>query len=58
MANRPQPRKIENAKPLDYLVIGHVTADLENSDITLGGTAAFSGLTAKALGLKAGIITS
>jgi|LSQX01.2.fsa_nt_gb sugar/nucleoside kinase (ribokinase family) len=43
---------------LDYLVIGHVTADLTSLGVRLGGTAAFSGLTAQALGLKTGIITA
>jgi len=44
--------------PLDYFVIGHLTADLTESGIRLGGTAAFSGLTSNALGLKTGILTS
>ncbi len=53
--NHLQPtRPIE----LNYLVIGHITADQTPSGIRLGGTAAFSGLTARALGMKAGIITS
>ena len=43
---------------LTYLVIGHVTADLTPTGIRLGGTAAFSGLTAQALGLRTGIITA
>lgn len=45
-------------KPLDYLVIGHLTADLTDAGIRLGGTATFSSLTAKALGLNTGVITS
>jgi len=49
---------LQPAQALDYLVIGHLTADLADSGITLGGTVAFSGLTAQALGLKTGIITS
>ncbi len=44
--------------PIDYLVIGHITKDLINSSERLGGTATFSGLTANALGLRTGIITS
>jgi sugar/nucleoside kinase (ribokinase family) len=43
---------------LDYLVVGHLTADMTDSGIVLGGTPAFSGLTAQALGLRTGIITS
>lgn len=58
MSESPQSHTIESYQPLDYLVIGHVTADLNNSDISLGGTAAFSGLTAHALGLNTGIITA
>ena len=46
------------APPLDYLVIGHLTADLTPNGVRLGGTAAFSGLTASRLGLRTGIITS
>lgn len=43
---------------IDYLVIGHVANDVTPSGNRLGGTAAFSALTAKALGLKVGIVTS
>lgn len=49
---------IEEINPIDYLVVGHLTSDLVESGSRLGGTAAFSGLTANALGLKTGIITS
>ena len=45
-------------KPLDYLTIGHITKDLAESGFTLGGTASYSPLTAKAFGLKSGIFTS
>lgn len=54
-----RPSQIEPQLNLvDYLTIGHVTADLTDSGIRLGGTVTFSGLTARALGLHAGIITS
>jgi hypothetical protein len=43
---------------LNYLVIGHLTADLTPNGVQLGGTAAFSGLTAKAMGMNTGIITA
>lgn len=43
---------------VDYLVIGHVTKDLHPEGSTLGGTASFSSLTARSLGLKVGIVTS
>jgi sugar/nucleoside kinase (ribokinase family) len=45
-------------EPLNYLVIGHITIDKTNNGNTLGGTAAYSGLTAAALGLRSGLITS
>ena len=43
---------------IDYLVIGHLTKDLLNSGSRIGGTAAYSALTAKALGMRVGIVTS
>lgn len=45
-------------EPVDYLVIGHVAHDLTLSGPRLGGTVAFSALTARALGLRVGILTS
>lgn len=45
-------------QPVDYLMVGHVAADVVPSGIQLGGTASFSALTAKALGLRVGIVTS
>jgi sugar/nucleoside kinase (ribokinase family) len=42
----------------DYLVVGHITKDLYASGYKLGGTATFSALTARNLGLNAGIVTS
>ena len=44
--------------PVDYLVIGHLTQDLTPEGPQLGGTAAYATLTARALGLKVGIVTS
>ena len=45
--------------PIDYLLIGHVTADMQpDESISLGGTASFSGLTASRLGHKVGLVTS
>jgi sugar/nucleoside kinase (ribokinase family) len=43
---------------IDYLVIGHITKDITPEGPRMGGTATFSALTAKALGLRVGIITS
>ena len=46
-------------KPIDYLLIGHITSDLQNDDSSkLGGTASFSGLTALSLGHNVGLISS
>jgi len=44
--------------PVDYLVIGHLTQDLVPGGPRLGGTAAYASLTALALGLRVGIVTS
>jgi len=43
---------------VDYLVIGHVAHDLIPSGARLGGTATYSALTARALGLRVGVVTS
>ena len=45
-------------QPLDYLVIGHLTCDMAPGGNRLGGTAAYSALTAKALGMRTGIVTA
>lgn len=45
-------------EPVDYLIIGHITQDLTPNGPILGGTASYSALTAKALGLRVGIITA
>jgi hypothetical protein len=45
-------------EPVDYLVIGHLTEDVLPTGLRLGGTAAFAALTARAFGLRAGIVTS
>ena len=44
--------------PIDYLVIGHLSGDRTPDGIQLGGTAAYSALTARALGLRVGIVTA
>ena len=44
--------------PVDYLVIGHVARDITPTGHTLGGTAAYSALTAQRLGLRAAIVTA
>lgn len=45
-------------EPVDYLVIGHITRDLTPSGPRLGGTAAYSALTARALGFRVGVVTA
>ncbi|MBV6397490.1 MAG: Sulfofructose kinase [Anaerolineales bacterium] len=45
-------------EPVDYLVIGHIAQDLTPQGARLGGTAAYAALTARALGLRVGIVTS
>jgi hypothetical protein len=44
--------------PIDYLIVGHLTKDLNPNGYTMGGTIAYSGLTASALGLRVGAVTS
>ena len=45
-------------EPIDYLIIGHLTRDLLPHGSRLGGTAAYASLTARALGLRVGILTA
>ena len=45
-------------EPIDYLVIGHVTQDVVENGFSLGGTVSFAALTARAMGLRVGILTS
>lgn len=50
--------QITRYEPIDYLVIGHIARDLTPEGSRLGGTAAFAALTAQALGLRVGVVTS
>lgn len=43
---------------VDYLIIGHASKDLTPQGASLGGTIAYAGLTARALGLRVGVVTS
>ncbi len=43
---------------VDYLLIGHLSQDLTPEGSRLGGTAAYSALTARALGLRVGVVTA
>jgi sugar/nucleoside kinase (ribokinase family) len=45
-------------EPVDYLLVGHLTQDITPSGLKMGGTAAYSALTAHALGYKVGVVTS
>ncbi len=47
-----------HVEPIDYLVIGHITRDLTPNGARMGGTAAYSALTARALGLRVGVVTA
>jgi 1D-myo-inositol 3-kinase len=42
----------------DYLVIGHITKDLLDGGFAIGGTVTYSGLTARNLGRRVGVVTS
>ncbi|MFZ0548645.1 MAG: PfkB family carbohydrate kinase [Candidatus Promineifilaceae bacterium] len=49
---------MESRSRPDYLIIGHVTHDLTPAGITTGGTVAYSGLAAQALGCRTCVVTS
>ncbi|MCX6053992.1 MAG: PfkB family carbohydrate kinase [Chloroflexi bacterium] len=44
--------------PVDYLIIGHITQDLTSHGPVLGGSASYAALTAKAAGMRVGVVTS
>lgn len=50
--------KFPGISPVDYLIIGHLTRDRNNDSYQLGGSAAYAGLTAQALGMRVGMVTS
>ncbi len=45
-------------QPVEYLLVGHVAVDLIPSGVQLGGTVSYAALTARAMGLQVGIVTS
>jgi sugar/nucleoside kinase (ribokinase family) len=45
-------------EPVDYLVVGHLTVDRTPTGPALGGSVAYAALTARALGLRVGIVTA
>ena len=51
-------RSLTTSTPIDYLIIGHIACDLMAGCLQMGGTAAYAGLTAVALGLQVGVVTS
>jgi len=50
--------ELVSLQPVDYLAIGHVAADITPTGVQLGGTVSYSALTARALGLRVGIVTA
>ncbi|NLG97436.1 MAG: ribokinase [Chloroflexi bacterium] len=50
--------RITPLEPIDYLVIGHITKDLTPAGPVLGGTASYASLTARAMGLRVGVLTA
>jgi hypothetical protein len=50
--------EIEKLEAIDYLVIGHLTVDQTPQGARLGGTAVYAALTAKALGMRVGVVSS
>jgi sugar/nucleoside kinase (ribokinase family) len=45
-------------EPVDYLIIGTLTIDLTPSGPVLGGSASYAALTARAMGLRVGIVSA
>jgi len=56
---KDRPRSgVQLSRTPDYLLIGHVTADLQpNGEVVLGGTALYSALTAAKLGARVAVLT-
>ncbi|MBI5823538.1 MAG: ribokinase [Chloroflexi bacterium] len=50
--------ELVSLQPVEYLVIGHVAVDLTPSGKQLGGTVSYSALTARAMGVSVGVVTS
>ncbi|MFN8380937.1 MAG: PfkB family carbohydrate kinase [Anaerolineales bacterium] len=50
--------ELVSLQPVEYLVLGHVAVDMTPSGKQLGGTVSYAALTARALGLNVGIVTS
>lgn len=50
--------ELDSLQPVDYLAIGHVAVDITPHGDQLGGSVAYAALTARALGMRVGILTS
>ncbi len=50
--------ELASLQPVDYLAVGHIAVDLTPQGMQLGGAVSYAALTARALGLRAGIVTS
>jgi sugar/nucleoside kinase (ribokinase family) len=49
---------LQSSRTPDYVLIGHITADLlDNGEVVLGGTALYSALTAARLGARVAVLT-
>ncbi len=51
-------QNLVSLEPVDYVAIGHIAHDLTSQGPRLGGTVAYAALTARALGMKVGIVTA
>jgi sugar/nucleoside kinase (ribokinase family) len=57
MYNSPMGPQVEKVKP-DYLIMGHISNDLIQDGSRPGGTALYSGILARRMGLEVALITS
>lgn len=56
--NQQMRSPLQGMRTPDYLIIGHITADLlDDGSVTLGGTALYSGLAAAHMGASVAILT-
>lgn len=54
----PRYVRIALVKRFDYLVVGHITQDVTPTENLVGGTVAYSGRVARALGCQTAVLTS
>ncbi len=56
--NQKTRSPLQTTRTPDYLVVGHITADvLDDGEVVLGGTALYSALTAARLGARVAVLT-